>query len=39
MVMIAQETEKNKRYLPHEVATKVGAVKLYCIPTHTQKRN
>ena len=27
--MITQESKKNKRYLPHEVATKVGAVKLY----------
>lgn len=27
--MVTQESKKNKRYLPHEVATKVGAVKLY----------
>lgn len=27
--MITQENKKNKRYLPHEVTTKVGAVKLY----------
>lgn len=27
--MVTQVSKKNKRYLPHEVATKVGAVKLY----------
>lgn len=29
MTMITQEREKGKRYLPHEVTTREGAVKLY----------
>ena len=29
MTMITQAQEKNKRYLPHELTTKVHAVKLY----------
>ena len=29
MDIVAQEKEKNKRYLPHTVSTKEGAVKLY----------
>lgn len=29
MESVAQETKKNKRYLPHEVTTKVSSVKLY----------
>ena len=29
MESVAQETKKNKRYIPHEVTTKVNSVKLY----------
>ena len=29
MDIVAQEKKKNKRYLPHTVSTKEGAVKLY----------
>ena len=29
MNIVAQEKKKNKRYLPHMVNTKEGAVKLY----------
>lgn len=29
MDIVAQEKEKNKRYLPHTMSTKEGAVKLY----------
>ena len=29
MVIVAEVKQKNKRYLPHTVSTKEGAVKLY----------
>ena len=29
MDSVAQKTKRNKRYLPHEVTTKINAVKLY----------